>query len=193
MKPSGKPKLFLWLFGVNFFISAFTFGGGYVVIPMIRKYFVEKKKLFGESELLDMAAIAQSSPGAIAINLSALSGFRTAGIAGAVISCIAAITPPILILSVVSTCYVAFRDNALISAVLKGMEAGVGALIVDIVFDMSRTVFKEKQTFLSALVPVAFVASFFFQVNVIWVILISIVICFLSGWLGAQGKEKVHV
>lgn len=52
-----------WLFGIHFFISAFTFGGGYVVIPMIRRYFVEKKQLFSEEELLEMAAIAQSSPG----------------------------------------------------------------------------------------------------------------------------------
>ena len=65
-------SLYLWLFKVNFFISAFTFGGGYVVIPMIRKYFVTEKHLFSEDELMDMAAIAQSSPGAIAINLAVM-------------------------------------------------------------------------------------------------------------------------
>ena len=77
-----------WLFGIHFFISAFTFGGGYVVIPMIRRYFVEKKQLFSEEELLEMAAIAQSSPGAIAVNLSVLSGYRTLGRLGAAVSCI---------------------------------------------------------------------------------------------------------
>ena len=69
MKQKKSLSLYLWLFKVNFFISAFTFGGGYVVIPMIRKYFVTEKHLFSEDELMDMAAIAQSSPGAIAINL----------------------------------------------------------------------------------------------------------------------------
>ena len=65
-----KLKLLLWLFKTDFFISSFTFGGGYVVLPMIRKYFIEQKHLFSEDELMDMSAVAQSSPGAIAINLS---------------------------------------------------------------------------------------------------------------------------
>lgn len=75
-------KLYFWLFGVNLFISTFTFGGGYVVVPMIRKYYVEKKALFSEEELLELAAVAQSSPGAIAVNLSALAGYRTAVLPG---------------------------------------------------------------------------------------------------------------
>ena len=90
-----KPHLYFWLFSINLFISAFTFGGGYVVVPMIRKYFVEQKKLFDEDELMNMAAVAQSVPGAIAINLSALAGYRCAGTAGVLISCLASILPPI--------------------------------------------------------------------------------------------------
>ena len=58
-----KLKLLLWLFKTDFFISSFTFGGGYVVLPMIRKYFIEQKHLFSEDELMDMSAVAQSSPG----------------------------------------------------------------------------------------------------------------------------------
>lgn len=69
-----KLKLLLWLFKTDFFISSFTFGGGYVVLPMIRKYFIEQKHLFSEDELMDMSAVAQSSPGAIAINLAVLCG-----------------------------------------------------------------------------------------------------------------------
>ena len=64
-----KIKAYCWLFCINVFISAFTFGGGYVVIPMIKKYYVEEKQLFDEDELMNIAAIAQSSPGAIAINI----------------------------------------------------------------------------------------------------------------------------
>ena len=72
-----RAGLLLWLAGVNLFISAFTFGGGYVVVPMIRKYFVERRNLFTEEELMEMAAGAQSAPGAIAVNLSALAGYLT--------------------------------------------------------------------------------------------------------------------
>ena len=74
-----KIKTYCWLFCINVFISAFTFGGGYVVIPMIKKYYVEEKQLFDEDELMNIPAIAQSSPGAIAINMSALAGYRVAG------------------------------------------------------------------------------------------------------------------
>lgn len=174
-------RLCLWLFGINLFISAFTFGGGYVVVPMIRKYFVEKKGLFSEEELMELAAIAQSSPGAIAVNLSVLAGYKTAGMAGAVTSCVASVLPPLAILSVISACYAAFRENRAVSAVLKGMEAGVAALVVDLVYDMCRMIFREKKLLTSLLVPAAFVASFFFQINVAFILLASCALCLLEG------------
>ncbi|WP_346847141.1 MULTISPECIES: chromate transporter [unclassified Clostridium] len=179
LNKNSKYKTCLWLFGVNFFISAFTFGGGYVVIPMIRKYFVEKKQYFGEEELLDMAAIAQSSPGAIAVNLSVLSGYRIAGFLGAVISCISAVLPPLIILSLISTCYSFFRDNATISSILKGMEAGVAALIVDLVVTMIQTVTKEKNALLSLMIPVVFIASFIFNINVMIILVSCIILCLI--------------
>ena len=67
-----KWKLYVWISYINLFISTFTFGGGYVIIPMVKKIFVTQKKLLQESEFLDLAAIAQSSPGAIAVNLNVL-------------------------------------------------------------------------------------------------------------------------
>ena len=80
------PGIYLWLIAVNIYISMFAFGGGYVVVPLVRRSFVEKKKIFTEDELMEMSAVAQSSPGAIAVNLAALSGYKAAGTAGAVIS-----------------------------------------------------------------------------------------------------------
>ena len=72
---------------------------------MINKYFVWKKRLFSKEELLSMAAIAQSTPGAIAVNLSALAGHRTAGMAGVICSCLGAIIPPLVILSIITVWY----------------------------------------------------------------------------------------
>lgn len=188
---NSKIEIWVWLFGINFFISAFTFGGGYIVIPMIKKYFVDRKKIFDNEQLMDMAAIAQSSPGAIAINLSVLSGYRTAGMIGAVISCIAAVLPPLIILGIISVYYLMFRDNQMISSILKGMEAGVGALIVDIVLDMSRAVFREKQKIMSLIIPVTFIASFVFHINVVFIILSCSVICFVDGWIKKKKGEKI--
>lgn len=178
-----KIKTLSWLFGVNFYISAFTFGGGYVVIPMIRKYFVEKAQRFTEDELMEMAAIAQSSPGAIAINLSALAGYRTAGLVGASVSCLAAVCPPLVILSAISSCYALFRDNSAVAAVLKGMEAGVAALIVGVVADMAACVFRENNVLMTALVPVTFVLSFVLHINVALILTGSAALIISAGIL----------
>lgn len=175
MKEQSKP--YLWLVGINLFISAFTFGGGYVVVPMIRRYFVAQKKYFSEEELISMAAVAQSTPGAIAINLSALAGYRVAGIGGAVISCISAIIPPLVVLGFVSAFYSAFASNAIIAAVLKGMQAGVAALIVDLIIDMCQIIFKERSLLLSAMIPGAFLASFVMNINVAFILIFCCLLC----------------
>ena len=158
-KNISKPHLYFWLFSINLFISAFTFGGGYVVVPMIRKYFVEQKKLFDEDELMNMAAVAQSVPGAIAINLSALAGYRCAGTAGVLISCLASILPPIVILSFISSWYTYFAANAVIAAVLKGMQAGAAALIVTL------------------MIPASSAAGFIFHINVAVILGICCILC----------------
>ena len=176
-KNISKPHLYFWLFSINLFISAFTFGGGYVVVPMIRKYFVEQKKLFDEDELMNMAAVAQSVPGAIAINLSALAGYRCAGTAGVLISCLASILPPIVILSFISSWYTYFAANAVIAAVLKGMQAGAAALIVDLVIDMTNMIIKERSPFLTLMIPASFAAGFIFHINVAVILGICCILC----------------
>ncbi len=173
-----KPP-YLWLLAVNLFISAFTFGGGYVVVPMIRRYFVEQKHFFTEDDLAGMAAVAQSTPGAIAINLSALAGYRVAGAPGAVLSCVAAVMPPLAILGLVSAFYSAFISNGIINAVLKGMQAGVAALIVDLVIDMCCLILKEKSLFLTAMIPAAFFMNFVLGINVALILLVCCLLCVL--------------
>lgn len=178
-----QARLGLWLLGVNLFISAFTFGGGYVVVPMVRRYFVDRKQLFTEEELMGMAAVAQSTPGAIAINLSALAGYRVMGLWGALISCLAALLPPLIVLSLVSAFYTAFIQNAVIAALLKGMQAGVAALIVDLVADMCLMILRRRSPFLSALIPLAFIANFVLGINVALVLAAACLFCLLMVFL----------
>lgn len=181
-----KIKLYFWLFGIHLFISTFTFGGGYVVVPMIRKYFVVRKKLFREDELLDMAAIAQSSPGAIAVNLSALAGYRAGGMPGLWISSLASVLPPLILLSVISKYYTAFAENALAAAVLKGMQAGLAALIIDLVADMTGVIVKERSLFYTFLIPASFLAAYVFHVPVAGILLVCCGLCLLH----VIGKQK---
>jgi len=173
-------KIYVWLLVTNLFISAFTFGGGYIVVPMVRRFFVVKKHYFTEEDLINMAAIAQSTPGAIAINLSALAGYKVAGIVGALISCMAAVVPPLIILTIISTFYKIFISNTIITAILKGMEAGVAALMVDLIVDMCSLVLKKKSLLLSVMIPLSFIANFILDVNVALILLFCCFLCILQ-------------
>ena len=92
-------------------MSGFTFGGGYVIIPLMKKKFVNDLGWIDENEMTDLVAIAQSSPGSIAVNASILVGYKIAGFPGAVITTLGTMLPPLFILSIISLFYVEFRDN----------------------------------------------------------------------------------
>ena len=141
-----KDTSFYWtLFMSTFTLSAFTFGGGYVIVPLMQKRFVHELKWINEEEMLDLVAIAQSSPGPIAVNASIIIGYRMAGIPGAIISVIGTSLPPLIIITIISYFYLAFRDNSIVNAVLLGMQAGVAAVIVNVVIGMAKGITKTKK------------------------------------------------
>ena len=114
-----KRQILLKLFLSTLYLSAFTFGGGYVIVTLMKKKFVDEYRWIGEEEMLDLVAIAQSSPGAIAVNGAIVVGYKLAGIPGVIISVIAAVIPPFFIISIISVFYNAFRDNAFIRQMLE--------------------------------------------------------------------------
>ena len=109
------------LFLSTFKLSACTFGGGFVIIPLMRERFVKELHWIEEEETLDLTAIAQSSPGSIAINASILVGYHVAGIPGALITVVGAALPPLIIISIISAFYQAFRSNKYVSMAMAGM------------------------------------------------------------------------
>jgi len=166
-----KRKKYRTIFKSTFFLSTFTFGGGYVIIPLMKKKFVDELGWLNEEDMLNIAAIAQSSPGAMAVNASILIGWRLMGVTGALVAILGTVLPPLIILSLISLFYATFRDNPIVSAVLKGMMAGVCAVIFDVVITMGQTIFKARK-FLPILIMVgAFAASFIFTINVVYIIL----------------------
>ena len=92
-------------------IGAFTFGGGYVIVTLMKTKFVDQYHWIDEEEMLDMVAVAQSGPGAMAINTSILVGYQVGGIPGAAVSLLGTILPPLLIIMVISFFYTAFKTN----------------------------------------------------------------------------------
>ena len=123
-----KRKKYWQLFLSTFKLSACTFGGGFIIIPLMRKRFVEGLHWIEEEEMLDLTAIAQSSPGSIAINASILVGYHVAGIPGALITVVGAALPPLIIISIISAFYQAFRSNRYVSMAMAGMLAGGAAV-----------------------------------------------------------------
>lgn len=96
-----------------------------------------------EDEMMDLTAIAQSSPGAIAVNASILVGYHVAGFSGAMLTVLGTILPPLMIISIISMFYQAFRDNAIVNMVMAGMLCGVAAVICDVVINMAKTIFRK--------------------------------------------------
>ena len=167
-----KQKIFIKLFLSTFQLSACTFGGGFVIIPLMQKKFVDELHWIEEQEMMDLTAIAQSSPGAIAVNASILVGYHVAGMAGALITVLGTVLPPLIILSIISFFYTAFRDNRIVALVMRGMQAGVAAVICDVVLTMGRSVLGERRVLPVVMLLGAFAAARFFGVNVVAIILV---------------------
>lgn len=180
------------LFLSSFKLSACTFGGGFVIIPLMKKRFVEELGWIEEEEMLDLTAIAQSSPGAIAVNASMLVGYHVAGIPGALITVLGTVLPPLVIISVISLFYQAFRDNAVVSMAMAGMLCGVAAVIFDVVFGMMKTVLRQKRVQPVMVLIGAFLAVRFFSVNIVIIILVCGLIGAADTWYrNSMRKEPV--
>ncbi len=158
------------------YLNTFTFGGGFVIISLMKKKFVDEKRWIEEDEMLDLAAIAQSSPGSIAINSSILVGYKVGGAAGTIVAVLATVLPPLIILTAISFFYEAFRDNRWIAGMLKGMQACVAAIVLEVACSMGMNFVAEKQIRSCVVMAAAFAAVFFLEVNVIYVIVICIVL-----------------
>lgn len=174
------------LFVSTFRLSACTFGGGFVIIPLMRKRFVEELGWIEEQEMMDLTAIAQSSPGAIAVNASILVGYHVAGIPGALLTVLGTVLPPLIIISVISLFYQAFRDSAIVSMAMAGMLCGVAAVIFDVVIHMVKTVARQKRVLPLLVLLGSFAAVRFFGVNIILVILV----CGVIGALETCRQQK---
>lgn len=162
----------LWkVFFSTLYLSTFTFGGGYVIVTLLKNKFVDELHWIDEEEMLDLVAIAQSSPGAIAVNGAIVVGYKLAGIPGVLCAILGAILPPFCILTLISFFYNEFRENAVIQSLLSGMTAGVGAVIASVVYDMGSSVIKSKDIILILIMILSFVANYYFGLNVIYIIL----------------------
>lgn len=171
-------------------ISTFTFGGGFVIIGMMQKKFCDELGWVSEEEVLDMTAIAQSAPGALAVNSAIIFGYRIAGLSGALISTLAVIIPPLVIISVICMIYDAFCSSVIVQTALRVMRAGVAAVITDVVIDLSGKVISSKDRLNVILMILAFVASWLIKIGSIQIILFFLVLGIVRYFLERKKVGK---
>ena len=181
-----KKKILIKLFISTLYLSAFTFGGGYVIVTLMKKKFVDEYHWIEENEMLDLVAIAQSAPGPIAVNGAIVVGYKLAGLTGVITAIVGTIIPPFLIISLISICYNAFRDNFIISQMLSGMQAGVGAVIASVTYEMGAEIIHKKNAVSTCIMAAAFLAACIFHINVI----IIVIACGLIGALRTFVVER---
>lgn len=178
------------LFFSTLYISSFTFGGGFVIVTFMKKKFVDELHWLTEQEMLDMTALAQASPGSIAVNAAILVGWKIDGLLGMAVAVLGTILPPMLILSVISFFYSIFITNPYVVITLKGLQAGVAAVILDVVCGLGSNVLATRSPVYILLMAAAFIASFFLNVNVIFIILAATVFGIVRLFAAQKGATK---
>ena len=160
----------LWtLFAVFFKIGAFTFGGGYAMIPLIQKETVENHKWISDDDILEIIAIAESTPGPIAINAATFVGYRTCGVLGSVCATLGVVLPSFVIIYVISFVLKQFQELAAVQYAFHGIRAGVMALLCKALWGMYK---KNKKNWVSYIVmAAAFVLTAVIDVSVLPVLI----------------------
>lgn len=156
---------YLELFLVIFKINAITFGGGFTIAPIIKDEFSNKRKLISEEDILNIIALSQSGPGALAVSTAFLTGYKIKGFLGGLVALSASILPPLIIISILFVAYKEFSDNNYVRAALRGMSGIISAVLVITSIQLAKQAIKKHLFFSSALMIVSFLVSYFTTIN----------------------------
>ncbi|RKD21590.1 chromate transporter [Caminicella sporogenes DSM 14501] len=172
------------LFGIFFKIGAFTFGGGYAMIPLIEEEIVNKNKWIDEDEFLDIIAVAQSIPGALAVNTSTYIGYKIFGLKGAIISCLGVVLPSFIIILTIAKFLILFLNKGCVEKFFAGVRPAVVSLILVAVFKLKKGI--KKSLFSFVIIITTIILILIFKVHPILIIIIS-------GLLGYYFYKGVNV
>lgn len=169
-----KLKTYIEMFVIFFKIGAFTIGGGYAMLPLIEREIVDKKSWIEKEEYLDMIALAQSSPGPIAVNTSVFVGYKIGRVPGIFATTLGAVLPSFLIILVVASFFVGIQNNIIVEKIFKGIRPAVVALIAAPVIRMGKDAKINKKTVIIPIIVAILVG--FFKVMAIIVIIVSAIL-----------------
>lgn len=183
---AAKRKNLLPLFLTFLKIGAFTFGGGYAMIPIIQREIVENKKWITDDDILEIIAIAESTPGPIAINSATFVGYRVGGFVGAMLATLGVVIPPFCIIFAISFVLRQFSEMKAVKYAFWGIRAGVLALICKALWSMYKKVDKGLIPYI--IMALAFIAVAVFDINVLYVIIGCAVIGLVTSLIASRRK-----
>ena len=174
-------KIYWELFSVFMRIGAFTFGGGYAMLPLIQKEIVDKKHWATEEEIMDYYAVAQCTPGIIMVNTATFIGFYEKGILGAIIATLGVVTPSIIIILLIASVLPTYSSLAMVQHALAGIRVAVCVLVLNAVVKLWKSGIKD--TFGILLFAVVLAAITFTSVSTVLVVIIAallgVIVCAL--------------
>lgn len=159
------------LFWTFFKIGAFTFGGGYAMIPLIQREVVDNKKWISDDDILEIIAIAESTPGPIAINSATFIGYKVSGFFGSFFATLGVVLPSFVIILLISLVLKQFQSITAVKYAFYGVRAGVLALLIKSVYTMYKKAPKKIVSY--AIMCLAFILTAFFDIPVLAVIVFS--------------------
>ncbi|SER34880.1 chromate transporter [Gracilibacillus ureilyticus] len=181
-----KRKILLQVFFSFFKISPITFGGGYAMIPMIEKEVIEKRKWMEMKDLSEIFALAQSVPGAIAVNSATFIGYRLGGVSGSLAALIGILIPNFIIVVLLSILFVLVKDNPAVAAAFTGIRPAIVALIVYAAYRIGRTAIYDKTTLIIGIVTVGLLLIL--KIHPVIIIFagigVGIIVVKIKNWLG---------
>ncbi len=165
----------LWTLFYTFFkIGAFTFGGGYAMIPIFEREFVHDRDWITSEDMLNYVAISQSTPGVIAVNMATFIGYRRRGFWGSLVATLGVIIPSIIVISIIAAFISNFNEYIYVQKALKGINIAVAVILVSAVLNLSKKSIVDVIGFFLALI--AFLAVVLFKVNSIWLIIFALIV-----------------
>lgn len=172
-------KILLDLYITFFKIGAFTFGGGYAMLPLLQRELVDKRYWITEEEMLDYYAIGQATPGIIAVNTSTFCGFKKKGNLGAIAASLGFISPSIIIITIIANFLEKFSHIAFINHAFAGIRVAVSALVLSTVINMVKKTCDKKYKYLIFLLT--FVAIGIFSISPIIIVISAAILGILLG------------
>ncbi|HHU81101.1 MAG TPA: chromate transporter [Acholeplasmataceae bacterium] len=178
-----KPKV-LDVFLTFLKIGAFTFGGGYAMMPIMQKEVVDKKKWATDDDIIKLLVISESTPGVLAVNSATFIGYKVAGFWGSTLATLGVVLPSFIIISIISLFLTQFQSIALVKYAFLGIRAGVAILILNAAIKLSKKI--KKDIFSYIIIFSSFLVAYFTSFNILFIMMIGALLGVIYGYINAK-------